>query len=65
MKKPVSRPDEDWEPAWLDSCRDSKTPFTEVELDQFVEDFIASMSDVQALTEMIESQGIDKVKSLL
>lgn len=65
MKKTASKWGEDWEVAWLKECNDRKTPYSEAELDRFVEDFIASMDDVQALTEMIESQGIDKVKSLL
>lgn len=65
MKKTASKGSEDCDVAWLKECNDRKTPFTEAELDRFAEDFIASMGDVQVLTEMIESDGIDKVKSLL
>jgi hypothetical protein len=65
MKKTASKRSEDWDVAWLKECNDRKTPFTEAELDRFAEDFLASMGDVQALTEMIDSEGIDKVKSLL
>jgi hypothetical protein len=65
MKKTASKWSEDWDVAWLKECNDRKTPFTEAELDRFVEDFLASMGDVQALREMFDSEGIDKVKSLL
>lgn len=65
MKKTASKWGEDLDVTWLKECNDRKAPFTEAELDRFAEDFIASMGDVQALTEMIESEGIDKAKALL
>jgi hypothetical protein len=42
-----------------------KTPYTEEELDEFVEGFISRMSDTAKLRSMIAKDGIDKVKEIL
>ena len=56
---------DDWEPDWMNPANDRKTPYTEAELDEFVEGFISSMDDVEKLQNMIEQDGIDKVKEIL
>jgi hypothetical protein len=67
-KKPKSRVspfDDDREPAWLKACNDRKSPYTEAELDRFVDDFIAAMHDVPAVNTMIESHGIRHTRTYL
>ncbi len=49
------------EPNWIDSRNDRKTPYTEEELELFVEGFISSMDDVAAWKHMVE--GVGEVKS--
>ena len=56
---------DDWEPDWMNPANDRKTPYTEEELDEFVEGFISSMSDVEKVKSMIEQDGIEKVKETL
>ena len=45
------------EPSWPDPCNDSKTPFTNAELDVLADDFIASMADTQAWQELVAEFG--------
>ena len=52
-------------PDWMNPANDRKTPFTEKELDEFVEGFIVSMDDVEKLRDMIANDGIDKVRERL
>ena len=52
-------------PDWMNPANDRKTPFTEEELDGFVEGFISSMGDTEQLRNMIEDDGIDKVRQTL
>jgi hypothetical protein len=61
----VSPDDIDLEPAWLKACNDRKSPYTDAELDRFVEDFIATMHDVPAVNALMESNGIRHVKAFL
>ena len=65
-----SKPDkyrdpEDWEPDWVNPANDRKTPYTEEELDLFVEGFIDSMSDTEALKTKLAEDAIDEVKRVL
>jgi hypothetical protein len=54
-----------WEPPWMDSSNDRKTPYTEEELEQFAEGFISSMGDTEILKSMIEKEGKEKVMELV
>ena len=69
MKKKVNKKidvdSENWEPEWMNPANDRKTPYTEEELAEFTEGFISSMGDTEKLGNMIEKEGIDKVKELL
>jgi hypothetical protein len=56
---------DDWEPDWTNPANDRKTPYTEAELDEFVEGFLSSMEDVEKLQNMIEKDGLEKVKEHL
>ncbi len=46
----------------MNPANDRQTPYTEEELELFAEGFIASMSDTEKLKNMIEKEGMDKVK---
>ncbi|MFV2058242.1 MAG: hypothetical protein ACC707_17390 [Thiohalomonadales bacterium] len=63
--KNIDKISDDWEPDWMNPANDRRTPYTEEELDEFVEGFISSMSDVEKIQNMIEQDGIEKVKKLL
>ena len=54
-----------WEPPWMDSSNDRKTPYTEEELEQFAEEFISSMGDTGILKSMIEKEGKKKVMEVV
>jgi len=54
-----------WEPPWMGSSNDRKTPYTEEELEQFAEGFISSMGDTEILKSMIEKEGKDKVMEVV
>ena len=56
---------EDWEPDWVNPANDRKTPYTEEELELFVEGFIDGMSDTEALKSKLVEEGIDEVKKFL
>jgi hypothetical protein len=49
----------------MNPASDRKTLYTEAELDEFVEGFISSMSDVAKVKSMIEQKGLEKVKEIL
>lgn len=63
--KNIEKISDDWEPDWMNPENDRKTPYTEEELDEFVEGFVSSMSDVEKVKNMIEQDGIEKVKEIL
>lgn len=63
--KNIDKNSDDWEPDWMNPANDRKTPYTEEELDEFVEGFISSMSDVEKVKSMIEQDGIEKMKEIL
>ena len=63
--KNIDSNSDDWEPDWMNPANDRKIPYTEEELDEFVEGFISSMSDVEKVKSMIEQDGIEKVKETL
>ena len=54
-----------WEPPWIDSSNDRKTPYTEEELEQFAEGFVSSMGDTEILKSMIEKEGKEKVMEVV
>jgi hypothetical protein len=55
-----------WEPPWMDSSNDRKTPYTtEEELEQFAEGFISSIGDTEILKSMIEKEGKEKVMEVV
>jgi hypothetical protein len=54
-----------WEPPWMDSSNDRKTPYTEEELEQFAEGSISSMGDTEILKSMIEKEGKEKVMEVV
>ena len=56
MKNDTDRNDETSpadEPAWLDPANDRKTPYTEEELELFVDGAISSMHDVEAWNNLV------------
>lgn len=53
------------DPDWVDPVNDRKTPFTDEELEMFVEDFIANMGDVQAWQNLIQDVGETKARQIL
>jgi len=69
MKKKVNKKidvdSENREPEWMNPANDRKTPYTEEELAEFAEGFISNMGDTEKLRNMMEKEGIDKVKALI
>ena len=53
------------EPDWLDPRKDRKTPYTEAELELFVEGFVSSMDDVPFWRQMVENVGEAKAREVL
>ncbi len=51
------------EPAWLDPANDRKTPYTEDELDLFVDGFINSMDD--GGEDMIKEMGEEEARKTI
>lgn len=64
-EKTPEEPPEDWEPAWMNPANDRKTPYTEEELQQFANDFLESMSDTKAVTDLVSESGTDKAKEII
>jgi hypothetical protein len=52
-------------PDWLDPRNDRKTPYTDAELDIFVDDFIARMSDTEAWKNLVAEVGEPKARDVL
>ncbi len=68
MKKDGGRHDETSpgdEPAWLDPVNDRRTPYTEEELEQFVDGAISSMDDVEAWNKLVAEHGEKKAREIL
>ena len=63
--KNIDEHPDDWEPPWMNPANDRKTPYSEEELEQFAEGFIARMSDIAEVKIMIERKGEEKVKEIL
>ncbi len=61
----IDKKSDDWEPDWMNPTNDRKTPYTEEELDEFVDGFISSMSDIEKVKNMIEQDGIEQAMKLL
>jgi len=54
----------DEEPDWINPANDRKTPFTEEEIDTFVEDFILDLDEQEWLSITAE-HGEDKARELI
>lgn len=52
-------------PEWLDPRNDRTTPDTDAELDIFVDDFIARMSDTVAWKNLVAEVGEPKARDVL
>ena len=63
--KNLDKNSDGWEPPWMDSSNDRKTPYTEEELEQFAEGFVSSMGDTEILKSMIEKEGKEKVMEVV
>ena len=67
-KKPdknIDKHPDDWEPPWMNPANERKTPYSEEELEQFAEGFIARMSDIEEVKSMIAQKGEKRVKEIL
>ncbi len=53
------------EPAWLDPRNDRKTPYTEEELELFVDGFISSMDDIVDWESMVNEVGEKRAREIL
>ena len=53
------------EPAWLNPANDRKTPYTEEELEQFVDGAISNMDDVEAWNNLVAEHGEKKAREML
>ena len=53
------------EPVWLDPANDRKTPYTEEELELFVDGAISSMDDVDAWNNLVAEHGEKKAREIL
>ena len=53
------------EPSWLDPNNDRKTPYSDAELDVFVEDFIARMADTKAWQDLVRDVGEEQARQIL
>ncbi len=63
-EKEQVRPD-DWEPDWINPANDRKTPYTEEELKEFSQGFIDSLSDTEAVKELIKNVGKEKAEKVV
>lgn len=53
------------EPAWLDPKNDRRTPYTEEELELFVDGFISSMDDIIDWKNMVNEVGEKRAREIL
>ena len=53
------------EPDWLDPKNDRKTPYTEKELDMFVDGVIDNMKDVNSISNAIDDKGLLETRRIL
>ena len=53
------------EPEWLDPKNDRQTPYTEEELDLFVDGIIENMQDIEKLNITIQEEGIIETRKRL
>ena len=53
------------EPSWLDPSNDHNTPYSDAELDVFVEDFIARMADTKAWQDLVRDVGEEQARQIL
>ncbi len=53
------------EPDWLDPKNDRKTPYTEKELDIFVDGVIDNMKDVKRINKAIDEEGLLETRRIL
>ena len=53
------------EPDWIDPANPRKKPYSGEELDMFVDDFIANLSDVQAWKDRVDNVGEGQARQTL
>ena len=53
------------EPTWLNPKNDRKTPYTEEELELFVDGFINEIDDMQDWKRMVQEVGEQKAREIL
>ena len=53
------------EPDWLDPKNDRETPYTEKELDIFVDGVIDNMRDVKSINKAIDEEGLLETRRIL
>lgn len=53
------------EPAWLDPKNDRRTPYTEEELEVFVDGFISRMDDIVDWKSMVNEVGEKRAREIL
>ncbi len=53
------------EPDWLDPKNDRTTPYTEKELDIFVDGVIDNMKDVESINKAIDEEGLLETRRIL
>jgi len=56
---------DDWEPTWMNPANDRKTPYTEDELEEFSQGFMDSMSDTNAVKDLVDKVGKDNAKNIV
>jgi hypothetical protein len=63
-KQEQERPD-DWEPDWINPANDRKTPYTEDELKEFAQGFMDSMSDTNAVKNLVKEVGKENAEKIV
>ena len=53
------------DPPWLDPSNDRKTPYSDAELEDFVDDFSARMADTKAWHDLVEDVGDERARQIL
>ncbi len=63
-KQEQERPD-DWEPDFMNPANDRKTPYTEDELKEFAQGFMDSMSDTNAVKNLVKEVGKENAEKIV
>ena len=65
-RKPDGYESYDWDlPAWVDASFDRTTPYTEEELDLFVEDTLEGIRDTAAWMNLVDRVGEEEARRVL